>query len=189
MKARTKGTTIFLIALILALMFGGCSAEGDNGGSGTNGEGRPNDRLPLEGDLTGIIEQIYEKTGFDLNVESWSVDLTDSESVKFNMGLDDASQIKEAVMSEALISSQAYSLILARVSDEGEAEGVAKAMLNGVDPRKWICVEADDLRVVAYRDAVLLVMIDSNLGTSTSKELVDAFGEICGGDFDTALIK
>lgn len=144
----------------------------------------------LEGDLTAVIEKIYEKTGFELMVGNTPVDLTNSETMKYNMGLEDASKIKEAVVSEAMISSQAYSLVLARVNDAADAKDVANDMLNGIDQRKWICVIADDLQVVTKDDLVLLVMVSSEMkDTVTSQKLVDAFGEICGADFDEVLTK
>ena len=54
----------------------------------------------------------------------------------------------------------------------------------GIDPRKWICVEADDVQVVSYGDVVMLIMVDSTSGL-TSQSFVDAFAQVCGGDVTT----
>ena len=55
-------------------------------------------------------------------------------------------------------------------------------MKAGINPRKWVCVEADDLQVVASEDVVLLLMVSSQLSDSvTSQQIVDAFREVCGG--------
>jgi hypothetical protein len=98
--------------------------------------------------------------------------------------------VKEAVVSEAMIGSQAYSLVLARVNNVSDAEAVAKDMLNGIDQRKWICVMADDLQIVTYNDLIMLVMVDSNLKDAvTSQQVADAFKEMCGADFDLKLSK
>lgn len=184
MNMRKKVVLTMVLSFLLVISLASCNSGEVNGGN------TGNDKLPLEGDLTSIIEEIYESIDFDLPVGNMAVDLSNSEIVKFNMGLDDGSKVKEAVMSEAMIGSQAYSLVLARVNDGENVEDLAKAMLNGIDQRKWICVEADDLQVVTYGDAVLLVMIDSNLDeVATSDKIVDAFSEICGGDFDATLTK
>jgi hypothetical protein len=184
MSMRKKVILAAVLSFLMVWAMAGCGgAEGNDGDTNVN-------KLPLEGDLTSIIEEIYEVIGFDLPVGNMEVDLSNNELVKFNMGLDDGSKIKEAVMSEAMSGSQAYSLVLARVNNKEDAEDVAEDMINGIDQRKWICVEADDLQVVTYGDAVLLVMIDSNLEeVTTSEEIVKAFGEICGGEFDAAFSK
>jgi hypothetical protein len=177
-----------ILTMVLSLLILGSLAGCNNGELNDGNSGK--DKLPLEGDLSSIIEEIYEAIDFDLPVGNMAVDLSNGELLKFNIGLDDGSKIKEAVISEAMISSQAYSLVLARVNDVENVEDVARAMLNGIDQRKWICVEADDLQVVTYGDVVLLVMIDSNLEeVATSKKIVEAFGELCGGAFDTTLSK
>ena len=57
---------------------------------------------------------------------------------------------------------------------------IAAEMKAGINPAKWICVEADDLQVVACGDVVLLIMVSSQLSV-TSQDIVDAFREVCGG--------
>ena len=144
----------------------------------------------LKGDLTKIVEKIYEKKDTGLTLGNTPVDLTNPDSVKYNTGLEDVSKVKEAVVSEAMISSQAYSMVLLRVKDSADAEEVAKAMLNGIDTRKWICVEADDIKVVTHDDLVLLTMVASSMNeVVTSQQLVDAFGEISGAQFENILTK
>lgn len=181
---KMKVILIFTVTALMAVFSLGCSY---GAGDGTGGNSQGHETKHLDGDLTAIIEKIYEMTDFDLGLTNIPVDLTDSEGVRFNLGLENASKLKEAILSEAMISSQAYSMILARVNDEDDAGDVAEEMFSGVDQRKWVCVEADDLQVATYGDAILLVMIDSNIDGATAKDLVDAFGEICGGEFDINL--
>jgi len=61
-------------------------------------------------------------------------------------------------------------------------------MMNGIDQRKWICVEADDLRVAAAGDTVVLMMVSSeHADVATAADIIEAFGTIAGGlDLDTA---
>ena len=144
----------------------------------------------LKGDLTKIIEKIYEKKDTGINLFNTPIDLTDMDSIRYNTGLEDISKVKEAVVSEAMISSQAYSMVLLRTNTSEDAEEVAKAMLDGINTRKWICVEADDIKIVTHDDLVLLVMVASSMDeVVTSQQLVDAFGEICDTKFEKVLTK
>ena len=60
-------------------------------------------------------------------------------------------------------------------------------MLNGINPAKWICVEADDVRVAAYDDLVMLIMVSSQFeDTVTGKEIVSAFKKVCGSSLDVS---
>lgn len=91
--------------------------------------------------------------------------------------------IKEAYFSESMIGAQAYSLVVARVEDatEEKVEEIKKAMFEGINTRKWICVEADMLRVVSYKDVVMLVMISSQLDDKVADGMVKAFAEAVSG--------
>lgn len=141
-------------------------------------------------ELPVIIEKIYEIKDTGIAVGDVPVDLNDSNAVKYYTGLSDASKIKEIAVSEAMIGSQAYSLVLVRLNQSEDAETVANEMLQGIDPRKWICVEADDLQVVAQGDVVMLIMVSSELESSvTSQNIVDAFQEVRGADLDLLLDK
>ena len=138
--------------------------------------------------LSEIIDMIYEKKPVEISVMTSSVDLTNADMLKYNTGLDSADKIKEAAVSEAMIGSQAYYLVLVRVNDSADAADVAQSMKDGINTAKWICVQADDLKVSAYNDLVLLIMVDSQLSdTVTSAEITDAFKEICGGTLSVEL--
>lgn len=136
-----------------------------------------------EGALSEIIDKIYAEKDPGLAVGTMEVDLADPDMVKMMTGLDDASKVSEAAVSEAMISAQAYSMVLVRVKDAGDTEAVAKAMHEGINTSKWICVTADDMQVAACGDVILLVMVASNLSESvTAQEIVDAFAAVCGGE-------
>lgn len=178
MKKRIIGIFLFTIMLVGTLT--GCGNKDDGGAK----------KEALEGDLNSIVEKIYENKSVDLGLQNIDIDLNEKDIVNYNMGIEDTSKIKEALVSEAMISSQAYSMVIARVNDAKDAEAVANEMLNGIDQRKWICVEADDLKIVTYNDIVLLVMVSSSMeDIVTAQELVDAFGEVCQGEFDIVLSK
>jgi hypothetical protein len=143
-----------------------------------------------EGELSDIIDQIYEQKNMELMLETTKLDLTDAETLKYYTGLSEATLVKEAAVSEAMITSQAYSLALVRVKDSKDAKTVAKEMLDGINPNKWICVGADDLKVAGCGDVVLLIMVDSNMSdTVTAEQMVEAFKTVSAGKLDFTLEK
>lgn len=136
-----------------------------------------------DGTLTEIVEKIYETTMPEFGVGTIEVDLTDEFARKAYTGLDNADQITEAVASESMIGSQAYSLVLVRTKEGADIAEVAQAMKDGIDQRKWICVEADNIRVSGAGDVVMLVMISTELSSDklSVDTITDAFKTLCGG--------
>ena len=137
------------------------------------------------GTLTELVTAIYEKQPLEFGVaDPMAIDLADSYQLSYFMGLTDGSKVSEAVYSEPFIGSQPYSMVAVRVKDAADASAVAEEMRGGIDTRKWICVEADDLHVGAYGDVVLLVMVGSELAPGLSEKLMDAFAAVVGSDLD-----
>lgn len=168
-----KRNIIIALALVLLLALSGCQ-------SGDGGE--------YDGTLASIIEKMYEIKDPGIAVGDIEVDLEDPDAVQAYTGLSEASDISEIAVSEAMIGSQAYSLVLVRISEGAAVKDVAQAMKEGIDPWKWICVGADDLQVVARGDIVMLAMVSSELSDAvTSQDLVDAFIQVLGGEPDVAL--
>lgn len=175
MKNQRKLSKIFLITAVIVLSafcLLGC------GGGGNEEENALEDMALLD-----IIDKIYEITPVDLSVYSDNIDITDPDTMSAYTGLTNLDHVKEAAISEAMISSQAYSMVLVRADDDSAAANIANEMKSGINPSKWVCVTADDLQVVSYRDVILLFMVSSDLSeTITSQQIVDAFRQVCGGD-------
>lgn len=133
-------------------------------------------------DLSAIVDEMYKIYDPILPAGTIPVDLADEFSRTSYTGLADASLVKEAIASESMIGAQAYSVVLVRLNNAADAQAVAEAMRNGIDQRKWICVMADDIRVVAAGDVVMLCMIDSTLDVKVDT-MVEAFGKVVGVPF------
>jgi len=78
-----------------------------------------------------------------------------------------------------MMGSMAFSMVLVRLAEGADGKAVAEAMKSGIDTRKWICVEADDLKVAGFGDVVMLVMLNSDSGM-TAQSFVDAFAKVAG---------
>ena len=133
-----------------------------------------------------VLNKIVELQPVEFIGGTMPVDLTDTSedgvwNVKYFTGLDDASQITEACVYEPMMGSIAFSMVMVRVAPDAGSKTVAEAMKAGIDTRKWICVEANDLLVAGYADMVMLIMVDSNNGM-TAQSFVDAFQTVMGSE-------
>ena len=127
-----------------------------------------------------LLNSIVEIQPVEFMGMSMPVDLTDADAVKYFTGLDIAEGVKEAAVFEPMIGSIAFSMVAVQVEEGTDAAAVAEAMKTGIDTRKWICVEANDLMVATSGDVALLVMVDSNNGL-TAQSFVDAFNTVVAG--------
>ena len=153
----------------------------------------PAEDKPQGADLSGetveaLIEKIYETKMPEFALMTMPVDLADAETTAWLTGVSDPALLKEAAVSESMMGSQAYSLVMVRVNDAAKAEEVANMMLENIDPVKWICVQADDIDAAIYGDLVLFVMIDSQFGIPAA-DFIGAFKTIAGGNLDKELSK
>lgn len=143
-----------------------------------------------EGTMSEIIDKIYDQKEVTLRIGTTELDFNDANMFQYYTGLSDSSKIKEAAVSEAMMTSQAYSMVLVRVNDVNDTKTIANEMLNGINQNKWICVGADDLKVATSGDTILLIMVASTLSDSvTADQIVDAFKTVCGGTLDQTLVK
>ena len=130
-----------------------------------------------------IIDKIYANhKAIEMPLGTMEVDLADPDALKMFTGLGSADKISAAAVSESMMGAQAYSLVVVKVKDAKDADAVATEMMNGIDQRKWICVEADDLRVSAAGDTVVLIMVGSaHADAATAASITDAFSAAAGG--------
>lgn len=173
-----KFISVILMAALALSLFAACGKTDD---------------APKGADLSGesaeaLVNKIYESKMPEFALMTMPVDLADTEMVAWQTGVSDPALLKEAVISESMMGSQAYSLVMVRVNDAAKAEEVAQMMLDNIDPRKWICVAADDIDAAIYGDLVLFVMIDSSFGIPAA-DFIGAFKTIAGGALDKELSK
>lgn len=174
------------IALILALamalsLFTGCT----NAGETTETTTEPAITAP-EGTTEELINKLYENVTVELPLMTMPVDLTDVDALTYMTGLTDASNLVEVSVSEPMMGSQAYSVLMVRVTDEAEAETVAQNIFDNIDTRKWICVEATTKQAAVCGDLVMFVMLDPQYGVSCD-QLVEAFTTVCGGTVESVI--
>lgn len=129
-------------------------------------------------DLNKLVDNIYAGVTLEMpGVMTQPIDVTDKDMVSYVTGLENGDELEYAVVSEPMMSSQAYSMVIAKVKSGANASKVAETMKDNIDTRKWICVSAEQLYATNSGDVVFLVM--------TNKELADAvynsFKTLAGG--------
>lgn len=165
------------------------SNNNSNNSGNTNNKPSPPASNNYSGTLPELINAIYSKQPVEIMVnDPTPVDLSDANAVNNFLGLTDASKVKEAYYSEAMIGSQAYSLVVVRTNSAADAPAVAQSMFDGINQAKWVCVSADCVAVGAYGDTVMLVMVNSGLGGATlHTDLRAAYASVVGGKLDVSL--
>lgn len=119
-----------------------------------------------DSELSAMVDSIYEAYPVELMMmQTTAIDLDDEAWLTYNTGLsaEEAALVDAGVKSESMTGSQAYTLVLLRVKNAADAQTVADAMLEKMDPARWVCVMADKMRVATFDDKVLFVMTDSEL--------------------------
>lgn len=143
---------------------------------------------PLSGTMEETVTKLIEASPVEFMGGLMPINLQDTSeeglwALKSYTGLDSAEKITDAAVYEPVTGSQAFSLVLVRVKNAGEARQVAQQMKDNINPRKWICAGADQVKVAGYGDTVMFIMLDSGLG-KTAQSYVDAFRTQCGGKLD-----
>ena len=165
-----------ILALSLVLSLAACG--------GKKAEETQAPALSVEGTMEELLNKTIEQRPVEFMGGVIPVDLTDASedglwAIKSYTGLDSAEKITEAAAFEPMMGSMAFSMVLVRVAEGADSKAVAEAMKAGIDTRKWICVEADDLKVAGFGDVVMLIMVNSDSGM-TAQSFVDAFAKVAG---------
>ena len=133
-------------------------------------------------DMQNMINTIYEGVEAELppTLNTQVVDISNLDILKSYTGLSSNENIDAVVVSEPMIGSQAYSLILVKVKDAQDANAIAKEMSENIDTRKWICVEAEKLYATSQDNLAVLIMASDEWATpvyNNLKEMLPSHSE------------
>ena len=111
--------------------------------------------------VEGTLEELMTKVYSTLKEDETPMMLTNIEVTQKNaeMYLGSANiEFEEALASESATGSIAHSVVLLRVKDNTDVEKVKEKIKNSINPRKWICVEAEKVKVESKGNLILIVM-------------------------------
>ena len=162
-----KKQNIFIIGLILLavisfIIFIIVSGSG-NKGNGNKGNGnKGNVETPI--DVNDIINTINKNNKNVLpELETLKVDIKNIDEVTSYTGLKTNDGIESIVVSEPLITAQAYSVAIVKVKDNADVEKIKQEMLDNIDMRRWICVSAEQLYITNSGNVIFSVMADKDI--------------------------
>ena len=96
-------------------------------------------------------------------LETMKVDIKNIDEVTSYTGLKTNDGIESIVVSEPLITSQAYSVAIVKVKDNADVEKIKQEMLDNIDMRRWICVSAEQLYITNSGNVIFSVMADKDV--------------------------
>ena len=130
-------------------------------------------------DLSKLVDSIYAGVTDEMpGVMTQPIDVTDKDSVSYMTGLENGDELEYLVVSEPMMSSQAYSLVLAKVKSGANASKVAETMKTNINTRKWICVTAEKVYATNSGDVVFLVMTRADLAQSVLNSFKTLAGNV-----------
>lgn len=130
-------------------------------------------------DLSKLVDSIYAGVTDEMpGVMSQPIDVTDADMVSYMTGLENGDELEYLVVSEPMMSSQAYSLVLAKVKSGANASKVAETMKTNIDTRKWICVTAEKVYATNSGDVVFLIMTKADLAESVLNSFKTLAGNV-----------
>ena len=129
-------------------------------------------------DLENLISKVYEgqEDKIPSSAQTQVIDVKDEVMVKSFTGLDNGDDLQYLVVSEPMISSQAYSFVLATVKEGVDANKIAQTIKDQVDYRKWICVSAEKVYTTSSGNIVCLVMSSEEV----AKPIYEKFKTLAG---------
>lgn len=161
--------TLVIIAIVVALVVAIWAAVAN--GKKTSGEGT---KVETVAQIKEMFNAIYTKLKNELpSLETQKIDVSDSTQVNEYTGLKSNENVEAIVVSEPLMSSQAYSAVAVKVKAGANIESMKQEMLDNVDMAKWICVSASNLYITNSGNTIFMVMSDDDW----AKPVYDAFKE------------
>ena len=115
-------------------------------------------------DINDIINTINKNNKNVLpELETMKVDIKNIDEVTSYTGLKTNDGIESIVVSEPLITSQAYSVAIVKVKDNADVEKIKQEMLDNIDMRRWICVSAEQLYITNSGNVIFSIMADKDV--------------------------
>ncbi len=154
MKNKTIVSRIGMLAVIMALSMTAVTGCGSKSGDRTSDEVSSEENADTAGmvhlnsadEVSAFFDEVYGGVAEDLlpmgGAMTSELDLGDADMLSYHTGLTNLDGIEGVYLSESMISSTAYSAVYIRTTDDADAEGIRKQLMDNINPAKWVCVSA-----------------------------------------------
>ena len=119
---------------------------------------------PAAGDTMSLTDMMANILTIEAEIPKVS-DIPLTDDLFKNFAFIDPIEGAEALASEAMVNAAAHSVVLIRVPEGTDVATVAKEIETNMDPRKWVCVEAEKSIVATHGSTILLVMSSEDAAT------------------------
>lgn len=107
-----------------------------------------------------VIDEVYKDVNIEFPIgETMEID---QESMAYHLGVDNL-KVEEAYVSDAMMSSQAHSVAVIKLKDGEDVAAAKKAIEDNANPRKWLCVEAEQVIVENIGNTIILIMSNKDI--------------------------
>ena len=170
MKKKTIISKTGILAVIMALSMSAVTGCGNTGGNRTSEEVSSEENADTAGmvhlnsadDVSAFFDEVYGGVAEDLlpmgGAMTSELDLGDADMLSYHTGLTNLDGIEGVYLSESMISSTAYSAVYIRTTDDADAEGIRKQLMDNINPAKWVCVSAEQQYAVILGNDIFFVM-------------------------------
>ena len=178
MKKQTL--TIIIIAVIILAVIIGAILVINNKSKGNEGG-----KIETAEQMKEMFKTIYSKLGEKLpNLETQEISIKDETQVKAYTGLKSNKDIEKIVVSEPLMSSQAYSAVTVKVKSGANIEEIKKEMLENINMSKWICVSAEKMYITNNGNTIFMVMSNEDWANPVYNEFKEYVGNNIGKELE-----
>lgn len=147
---------VVVVVIAVIAVIGVLAISGKNGGT-----------TATEINMKKMFDTIYADLKDQLpDLTTQEIDVKDGEQVAEYTGLVSTENVEKLLVSEPMISSQAYSAVALKVKAGADIEGIKQEMLDNLDMNKWICVSAEKLYITSYNNIIFAVMSDEDWAKS-----------------------
>ena len=141
------------VVVVVIAVIGVLAISGKNGGT-----------TATEINMKKMFDTIYADLKDQLpdSLTTQEINVKDGEQVAEYTGLVSTENVEKLLVSEPMISSQAYSAVALKVKAGADIEGIKQEMLDNLNMNKWICVSAEKLYITSYNNIIFAVMSDED---------------------------
>lgn len=154
--------SVLIISLIVILVL-------VNNNSGTKGS------IETSRDAKNMLKSIFKENENDLpnSLETTEINVSNIEEVSAFAGLKSNSDVEFLVVSEPMMSSQAFSTVVVKAKDGADIESMKQEMLDNINMRRWICVSAEKVYITNSGNIIFMAMASEEW----AKPVYDSFKE------------
>lgn len=115
--------------------------------------------LKTNEDITKMIKSIYKNSKLELpELETETIDINNSDDLLSYTGLKSNENVESVIVSLPQMNAIPYNLAVVKVKDGANIETMKEEMLNNINMRRWVCVNADKLYITNNGNVIFLIM-------------------------------